>query len=285
MNKLTVPFKKRVYTFYFPEKWDECTYQQLAALVPRLQSWKALFTKFQAAKGAEKQALDIELQEARSQALIILIGIKPWQFWRKRALFSMYADEVADCLLATNFLFTKMDRSLPPLPYFKYKGVMYFGPTKGFSTLTGSGFHFSAEALKKGNLPMLLAIHYRPRGTENKHDPKHHAFCGDIRADFNRERLELDAAHFKKIDKKLLSAFAFVWHCYRLRLSESNPHIFNSSAETKAADRGWIPIFRALSDKPINFEQAAKMRMGRILMELGYRQEEVAAQKRSLKKK
>jgi len=285
MNKLTVPFKNRVYTFEFPDSWDECTYKQLAAVAPKLQGWKDLFAKYQDATGATKALLDAELQEARSRALFILVGLKPWHIFRKRAFFSMYPDEVADCLKAINFLFTKMDRTEPPLAYFKWAGKTFFGPGKSFSKITGSEFHFSAEALKKGDLAMLLAIHYRPRGQENKHDPLHVHFCGDIRAPFNRERLEMDTERFRSTDKKLLSAFAFFWHGYRLRLSAKNKHIFSTANEAKAQDRGWIPIFRALSDKPINFERVANMRMGRILMELTYRKEEVAEQNRKKPKK
>lgn len=280
MNVLTIPFKRKVFSFSFPDSWEKLSTQQLLKIIPFIPAWRTAYFDFKESSSLRRVAADAVLQKYRLKALLILLDLKWWQIPMKRAFFSLYPDEVADLLECTNFLLEQPKRKKLPLPQVKVKGLSCVGPAADLSNFTGEEFHFAwlayykySEALADGkpaeeHLNSLCAVLYRPCGTSKLYDPDAPEFKGDARVPFVRFALEVNAKRWTKVDADIKKLIAWWFGQLYVQIQKAHPDIFSTKNKGKASSLGWLPIFRSLSNTFLEHEQVAKQSIGMIFLEL-----------------
>lgn len=294
MHKLSIPYGGRRFHFEFPDKWDELSFDQLQRILPRIPSLLRIYYQYQEAVGPERLALDIRLQKQRTLLLFTLLNLKWYQFRTIKALQSLYDDERAAVLQATNFILQKPYRTEPPIHRLRVRAfpALYISPGARFQNMTGAEFHFACFAHKAYRenptdqaLNELCAILYRPKSHSVEHNPNHAKFCGDERRPFNRFTIESNARIWRRVPNATKKIILWWFESMYLIIQEKNSDLFTKKRTNEASDQGWLPVFRQLSDGLKDFDDIANMRLSLILYEMREAKRESEAYQRKIARK
>jgi hypothetical protein len=291
MHTVKIPFRKRLLTYTFASNWQEVPPSVLPWLGQHLWQmvdlYQQLIAQVKADKHLEAVLYDSYLQDLRLEMFRRLMGVtrNPLSL-KNRAFYSMYPDELKDCMDMCRFIFEKIDLEEPPVKRFFYGGKFYHAPAKNFDNLTGGEFHFLETVLTKAQkgdikaLRLVAALLYRPAGKTVLHTPNHPHYCGDVREPFNQYIWEQRAHHFRYLSKDTLYTILLWASGRRVNIISNYTEIFSGDGEESG--EGWLSVFRQLSPNRMDFESIAAKKLKVILYELTKINEENEREKRRI---
>lgn len=278
MNVLTIPYKKKVYTYTFASSWAEVPAKHLPWLGkniwPIIDAYKSFVDQVKKGNHNEAAKLDATLQDFRITLLIKFCGITKWPFKkRNKAFYSLEPDEVADLLECLGFLFKKLEVKRP-FDSFERKMTAYFGPDENLGNISAEEFHFAERAFIKATegdrdaAAQLAAILYRPMGKGSQYNPTNEHYKGDLRQKFNRFALDAFTRRYAKVPDTVVYPILLWYGSCRLKIMSAHPAIFNGKGG-KPSNDGWLEVFRALSKSTLEFDEIASKPLSFLLWEMG----------------
>lgn len=285
MNTVSIPFGNRVSYFHWPSSWDEIPPKNLRALLPIIKEELAAYSHYQ--KDEDKEPVDLILQELRIKMLWKLLDLRWYQWRKKRAFLSLFADELSDLLNTTDFLLEKPQRNKPPFEVLIVGRLKLIPPGHALRNLSAEEFHFLGLHLKKlsdlkhQNLnekdlaleraalqnEIVYAL-YRPKGKTPEHIPGHDKFCGDERMPFNRHNWETKARLVADVPTWKKELIIWWFSQILLRIQDSHPLIFSKKGKSMANRYGWLPVFRQLAKNPLQTQKIGGLKLSYLLYEL-----------------
>lgn len=285
MNVATIPYNSKAYSFAWPSNWDEIQPHTLHVLLPIIKEAQAALILFQESKDPEPA--DLALQELRIKMLWKLIDLRWYDWCKKRAFLSLYADELSDLLNTTDFLLERPQRNKPPFEFLAVGRQKLIPPGHALQNLSAEEFHFLGLHLKKlselkdrklneKDLALeraalqneIVYALYRPKGKIPEHIPGHHNFCGDERIRFNRYNWETKARLVADVPTWKKELIIWWFSQMLLRIQEAHPLIFSKKKEGLANRYGWLPVFRQLAKNPLQTEKIGSLKLSYLLYEL-----------------
>lgn len=277
MNKLSIPYRGKIYTFNFASNWAELPKSIIPWLGQNIFNGAMLYRELIASHKGDDYLhtlkIDEQLQKLRITMLRKMCNITRWPFSkRNKAFYSMMADEVADVLHSLNFVFKSIEMKRP-FGSFRFWFYKYYLPTEHLGNITAAEFHFAEIAFAKAidgdqkALAELCAIVCRPKLHENTHNPNHPLYNGDVRTPFNRHAVPKRAKHFLALSNKVKYPILLWFAGCRAAIIENYPEVFSGTGSDAQSD-GWLDVFRALAKDTLRFNEVANTRLSFLLWEL-----------------
>ncbi|MVM36476.1 hypothetical protein GO730_00440 [Spirosoma sp. HMF3257] len=227
-------------TYQVAESWAELTPEQYKQLImcPRLESNRS------AGAGS------FETIENEAAACRVWLGMSP-KVWKNLVLTPWQWGQLRQ---QCAWLFTSKPEGKPPLDTFVHQGVNYHLPAANFTDSTAVDIAFANMAFVEFAHPdeptpealdRLIAILCRPRRTDWRKFQKSLDWNGDVREEFNEQRMAERAKALATLDIQTKLIILDYFERTNHEFLEQYGELFGGSREPRYGDgRGWIMLLK-----------------------------------------